>query len=169
MSTPAPNAYDRIAYRTLPMPQTHPDRLATIALLHGMTPRPIDRCRVLELGCGDGSNMIPMAYGLPGSEFVGVDLAATAVAAGTDAIAALRVSRVTARPGRAPPPNPRRPARSPRAGGGRRAQARGGGCPPPPGLPPPMPTPRPPASRFFSTVPPPPPAVTACNFSRRRM
>lgn len=94
MSTPSPNAYDRIAYRTLPMPQTHPDRLATIALLHGMTPRPIDRCRVLELGCGDGSNLIPMAYGLPDSEFVGVDLAATAVAAGTDAIAALGIHNV---------------------------------------------------------------------------
>src|SRR5258705_11017712 len=82
MSTPSANAYDRIAYRTLPMPQTHPDRLATIARLHGMTPRPVDRCRVLELGCGDGSNLIPMGDGLPGSEFVGVELAATAVAAG---------------------------------------------------------------------------------------
>ncbi len=76
MAAPSPNPYDRFAYRTQPMPQTHPDRLATIALLHGMAPRPIDRCRVLELGCGDGSNLIPMAYGLPGSEFVGVDLAA---------------------------------------------------------------------------------------------
>ena len=43
------------------MLQTHPDRLATIALLYGMAPRPVDRCRVLELGCGDGSNLIPMA------------------------------------------------------------------------------------------------------------
>jgi SAM-dependent methyltransferase len=87
--------YDRIAYRTLPMPQTHPDRLATIALLHGMTPRPIDRCRVLELGCGDGSNLIPMAYGLPDSEFVGVDLAGSAVASGAAAISALGLRNVT--------------------------------------------------------------------------
>src|SRR6195256_4746917 len=94
MSTPAPNAYDRIAYRTLPMPQTHPDRLATIALLHGMAPRPVDRCRVLELGCGDGSNLIPMAYGLPGSEFVGVDLATTAVTSGAAAISALGLRNV---------------------------------------------------------------------------
>jgi SAM-dependent methyltransferase len=94
MHAPSPSPYDRIAYRTLPMPQTHPDRLATIALLHGMTPRPIDRCRVLELGCGDGSNLIPMAYGLPGSEFVGVDLAATAVASGAATIAALGLRNV---------------------------------------------------------------------------
>jgi len=94
MSTPSANAYDRIAYRTLPMPQTHPDRLATIARLHGMTPRPVDRCRVLELGCGDGSNLIPMGYGLPGSEFVGVELAATAVAAGSRATSALGLRNV---------------------------------------------------------------------------
>jgi len=90
-----PTPYDRIAYRTLPMPQTHPDRLATIALLHGMTPQPIDRCRVLELGCGDGSNLIPMAYALPDSEFVGVDLAGSAVASGAAAISALGLRNVT--------------------------------------------------------------------------
>jgi methyltransferase-like protein len=95
MHTPDPTAYDQIGYRTLPMPQTHPDRLATIALLHGMEPRPIDQCRVLELGCGDGSNLIPMAYGLPGSEFVGVDLAATAIAAGTAAISTLGLRNIT--------------------------------------------------------------------------
>jgi SAM-dependent methyltransferase len=94
MHAPSPNPYDHIAYRTLPMPQTHPDRLATIALLHGMAPRPVDRCRVLELGCGDGSNLIPMAYGLPGSEFVGVDLATTAVTSGAAAISALGLRNV---------------------------------------------------------------------------
>ena len=36
---------------------------------------PVDRCRVLELGCGDGGNLIPMAYALKASEFTGVDLA----------------------------------------------------------------------------------------------
>jgi len=34
---------------------------------------------VLEIACGNGSNLIPMAYGLPASEFVGVDLAAKPV------------------------------------------------------------------------------------------
>lgn len=94
MHAPSPSPYDRFAYRTQPMLQTHPDRLATIALLHGMAPRPVDRCRVLELGCGDGSNLIPMAYALPGSEFVGVDLAATAVASGAAAISALGLGNV---------------------------------------------------------------------------
>jgi methyltransferase-like protein/ubiquinone/menaquinone biosynthesis C-methylase UbiE len=41
---------------------------------------------VLELGCGDGGNLIPMAVGRPESEFVGVDLAERPVAAGQELI-----------------------------------------------------------------------------------
>jgi SAM-dependent methyltransferase len=37
---------------------------------------------VLELGAGDGGNLIPMALALPGSTFVGLDLAAEPVARG---------------------------------------------------------------------------------------
>jgi SAM-dependent methyltransferase len=36
-------------------------------------------CRLLELGCGDGGNLVPMAYALPGSAFCGVDLSARAI------------------------------------------------------------------------------------------
>src|SRR5262245_36011475 len=97
MSSPASTRYDQVAYPTLPMPQSHPDRLATIALLFGMTPQPIDRCRVLELGCGDGMNIIPMAHGLAGSEFVGIDLAATPIAMGHATIAALGLRNVALR------------------------------------------------------------------------
>ena len=52
-------SYDQVAYSCKPQPQTHPDRLATLATLHGMTPQPVDACRVLEIGCNDGSNLIP--------------------------------------------------------------------------------------------------------------
>ena len=48
----------------------------------GDGPRAVERCRVLELGCGDGGNVIPMAYALPEAEFVGLDLNAAAVARG---------------------------------------------------------------------------------------
>lgn len=76
----APNPYDSVAYPGRAFAQTHPDRLAVMATLLGMTPAPVEQCRVLELACGDGSNLIPMAYGLPKSEFYGVDLAAKPVA-----------------------------------------------------------------------------------------
>jgi SAM-dependent methyltransferase len=42
---------------------------------------------VLELGCGDGGNLIPMALGLPRASFVGVDLAHDPIARG-EALAA---------------------------------------------------------------------------------
>jgi len=75
-----PTPYDELPYPGSAFAQTHPDRLATLATLFGMTPAPVERCRVLELGCGDGGNLIPMAFGLPESRFTGVDLATTAIA-----------------------------------------------------------------------------------------
>ncbi len=34
-----------------PHPLSHPARLATAARLFGLAPTPVNRCRVLELGC----------------------------------------------------------------------------------------------------------------------
>jgi methyltransferase-like protein/ubiquinone/menaquinone biosynthesis C-methylase UbiE len=68
-------AYDDVWYVGYPFQQTHPDRLAMLASFFGMQPAPVEKCRVLELGCGDGTNLIAMAYGLPDSQFVGIDLA----------------------------------------------------------------------------------------------
>ncbi len=73
------SAYDRILYDSQPMAQTHPDRLATLAILFGMAPAPVSQCRVLEIGCGNGANLIPMALTLQGSSFTGIDLARGAI------------------------------------------------------------------------------------------
>lgn len=67
------NSYDEIPYKSHPFAQTHPDRLATIAMLHGINSTRIDRCRVLELGCASGGNLLPLADQFPKSEFVGID------------------------------------------------------------------------------------------------
>lgn len=67
-------SYDEVPYPNNPFLQSHPDRLATIARLFGMEPKPIDDCRVLELGSGRGGNLIPMAEQMPHSQFVGVEL-----------------------------------------------------------------------------------------------
>lgn len=88
-------AYDEVAYPGAAYAQTHPDRLATVATLFGLKPASPGRCRVLELGCGDGGNLVPMAYTLKGSEFLGIDLAPSAVARGRETIAALGLSNVT--------------------------------------------------------------------------
>ena len=75
-------AYDEVPYTGRPYPDSHPERLATMATLLGLRPAPVERCRVLEVACGDGANLVPMAAELPGSEFVGFDLAGQPVEAG---------------------------------------------------------------------------------------
>jgi len=90
----AQNPYDTVAYPGKPYPETHPDRLAAMALLHGLSPAPVERCRVLEIACGDGANLIPMAYAIPGSEFVGFDLARSPIERGQGRIGELGLSNV---------------------------------------------------------------------------
>jgi SAM-dependent methyltransferase len=52
---------------------------------------------VLEIGCGDGGNLLPMAAALPSSTFVGVDLAHEPVARGSAAAAALGLANLELR------------------------------------------------------------------------
>ncbi len=89
------NSYDETPYPTVPRAQTHPDHLAALGLLFGMKPTPVKQCRVLSLGCADGSNLIPMAYQLPQSEFVGLDLSAKQIANGQAKIEALGLENIT--------------------------------------------------------------------------
>ncbi len=93
-AAPKANTYDEIPYPSEPLPYAHPDRLATIARLFGMQPQAIDRCRVLELGCGTGGNLIPMAERHPGSSFVGVDYSLNQVVAGREAIQSLGLENI---------------------------------------------------------------------------
>jgi SAM-dependent methyltransferase len=71
--------YDAVLYPARAFNQTHPDRLATLAALMGIAAPPPDACRVLELGCGAGGNLLPMALALPGSTFVGIDTSRRAI------------------------------------------------------------------------------------------
>ncbi|WP_058189601.1 class I SAM-dependent methyltransferase [Terracidiphilus gabretensis] len=68
-------SYDAVAYPGFAFPRTHPGNLAAMAILHGHNPEPVENCRVLEIGCGEGANLIPMAYAIPGGRFTGFDLA----------------------------------------------------------------------------------------------
>lgn len=77
-----PTSYDAVAYPGQVHAQTHPAQLALVARLFGLETAPVTRCRVLELGCGRGDNLFPMAWSLPGSEFTGIDLAGTAIQQG---------------------------------------------------------------------------------------
>jgi len=94
MTSTSRDQYDEVPYPSYTHKQTHPDRLAVIATLLGMQPAPVDRCRVLELGCSDGGNLIPMAMSLRQSEFVGVDRAASPVQAANEVLTSLGLKNI---------------------------------------------------------------------------
>ncbi len=75
MNSASPFVYDQVLYDGNPIAQTHPNRIAPLATILGMSPALAENCRVLELGCGDGTNVLPMAALLPNSHFTGIDLA----------------------------------------------------------------------------------------------
>lgn len=87
----ATTPYDEVRYSNYAYAQTHPDRLATVAALHGLQPPDPRSARVLELGCGAGGNLIAMAVATPGVTALGVDLAAAPVAEGNNVIAEVGV------------------------------------------------------------------------------
>lgn len=68
--------YEAVLYPGFPFAQTHPDRLFVMGVLHGLHAAPPERSRVLEIGCGDGINLVAMAEGLPGLRGLGIDRAA---------------------------------------------------------------------------------------------
>jgi len=73
-------SYDEVPYEGGAVASSHPAVLAAVAQLFGLSPAPPDGCRVLELGCGRGGNLIPMASALPEATFVGFDLSVGQVA-----------------------------------------------------------------------------------------
>ena len=88
-------AYNDVPYTSAPDPARHPDRLATLGMLFGIDVAPLESCRVLELGCGDGANLVPMAALLPHATFVGFDIAAQPVERARAMAEALHLSNVT--------------------------------------------------------------------------
>jgi SAM-dependent methyltransferase len=96
MSAPV-TTYDELPYDDKPMWQTHPDNLAAIATFRGMTPPPPERCRVLELGCASGQNLLAMAVSLPNARFTGIDQSPRQIDAGVAEVEALRLTNVDLR------------------------------------------------------------------------
>jgi len=75
-------AYDVLEYPSHVHPQMHPSRLAAIARLHGIAAASPKECRLLEVGCGDGLQLVTLAMAYPDSTFVGVDMSQAAIARG---------------------------------------------------------------------------------------
>lgn len=65
--------------------------------LFGLTPADPRQARVLELGCADGANLLPMAQHAPQARFLGLDASAKQAAQGQAAIAGAKLTNVEIR------------------------------------------------------------------------
>jgi len=86
--------YDAVAYDALPYPLSHPDNVAAVATMFGLDAPAIATACVLEVGCNDGANLLPMAAALPRATFTGCDIAPLAIRAARDAAAELGLANV---------------------------------------------------------------------------
>jgi methyltransferase-like protein/trans-aconitate methyltransferase len=91
-------SYDSTPYAGNPYYYTHPGVLAAYGVLYGLSPPNPAECRVLELGCGDGSNLFPMAYEFPESRFVGIDLSTVQIGTGLKNIDSLKLKNIELSP-----------------------------------------------------------------------
>lgn len=97
MTEPASPLHDRIPYPGGAWEHSHPDRMAANARMLGLRSAPVERGRVLELGCGAGGNLVPMAYGLPHARFLGIDIAARPIEAGRKLVTGLGLANIELR------------------------------------------------------------------------
>ena len=74
MRSPAQNPYDHVPYLSSISALTAPEHLALCSYWHDVAPPPIRCFHATELGCGDGANIIALAFYHPESNFVGIDL-----------------------------------------------------------------------------------------------
>lgn len=86
--------YDDLPYGSRAVRESHPAHLAAVARLFGVAAPSPESARVLELGCAEGGNLLPMAVGAPSAAFLGIDLSARQVEAGEARRTALGLSNV---------------------------------------------------------------------------
>lgn len=94
MSDPVRELYSKHRYPALSHPETHPALLAVAARFAGLTPAAPDDCRVLEIGCASGHNLLPLAAAYPASRFVGIDFSDLAIRRARQAAEAVGLDNV---------------------------------------------------------------------------
>ncbi len=90
-------SYDDLPYGSRAVRESHPAFLAAVGRLFGVAAPDPATARVLELGCAEGGNLLPMALAEPGARFLGVDLSAGQIAAGEARRALLGLANVELR------------------------------------------------------------------------
>jgi len=88
------NQQSPIPYKTFARRETHPARIGALARLYGVNAPYASKCSMLEIGCGDGGNLIPIAAANPLSSFVGIDLSQELIERGKLDIASLGLQNI---------------------------------------------------------------------------
>ncbi len=91
----SPDPYDELPYQSFPIEWTAPEQLVLTSLLHGGPRPPLDAYSVLELGCGDGTNLLPLAYYRRHANFVGVDGASSQIELANTRKSSLQLSNLS--------------------------------------------------------------------------
>ncbi len=73
------NTYEQIPYYSQPVKRADPELLRTIGHLFGVQGADARNCRVIEVGCGDGGNLLAIASLYPESQFLGLDNSPSAI------------------------------------------------------------------------------------------
>jgi SAM-dependent methyltransferase/methyltransferase-like protein len=87
-------SYETVAYESRAILFADPDSLAAMARLHGFETAPPERCRVLEIGCAAGMNIITPAFLHPKSHFVGIDLSPSQIDVGRRIVSEMALQNV---------------------------------------------------------------------------
>ncbi len=90
-------SYDQVPYAHYSFPDSHPRRLQAVGRLLGLETAAPAQCRVLELGCAVGGNIVPMAYSLPKAQLIGIDLVASQIESAKQFAAACGVTNLDLR------------------------------------------------------------------------
>jgi 2-polyprenyl-3-methyl-5-hydroxy-6-metoxy-1,4-benzoquinol methylase/methyltransferase-like protein len=87
-------SYEAVPYGGGAIHATRPDYLAAMARLHGLHTPDVRHCRVLDIGCATGGNLLSMAVSMPDSTFVGIDLSPRQISRAREAARSLGVENI---------------------------------------------------------------------------
>lgn len=91
------DAYDETPYQSNAFSISAPGRLRAVAALYGLDAPPVEKARVLELGCAAGGNLLPFAVAHPDAHIVGIDLSPQQIEAGQAVVKAMGLRNVDLR------------------------------------------------------------------------
>ncbi|MFF7056958.1 methyltransferase domain-containing protein [Achromobacter spanius] len=94
MSYPAFSHRQAVAEPGRLAPSHSPAHLRATAHLYGVETVPLERARVLALGCGTGEGLLPFALAYPSAQAVGVDASEALIAQGTAAAQGMEVTNL---------------------------------------------------------------------------